>query len=853
MFRFASTLILGVAATLIFTIGLNAQVDANTLLLLKFENSLNGEQGETPTTSTGHSYQAGIQGQGALLPNPNNLRYSSANNINATEGTVEFWMKPTWAGSDGLGHSVISWGGGGGMIIAKDGANNLRIILNRFGTFPGGERGVAVNIGSWAANQWHHVAFTYSNTTKSLTVYTDGTQRAQSTFTGDIPAISSSTFQIGGDGAGDYIQSVVDEMRISNIARTPQEIANSFMSALTVTGLTATPNTMQMLPTWWKAPVLQAVTNVGTLNIPPTAASWTTSDAGVASFDPTRGKIIANGAGTANLVASLNGTTANVAVTVTAPVLQPTVDLIDTDLSTPAVDGLWEMPVVIINYLPTADGINMNMAVSNENMPVADMKARIERINIQHKFMLEEGSRFRGYGGPAVAPSLSYRVVAVISVYEEMLPLDTACDGNGVCQPDYEQILARFNGSNYVNTLGVKEFWIWGYHFGNISPVESNMSSPATGDISNSYRLNDLPVYNKTYVLYNYNFGRSSAEATHNHGHQLEAIYGYTNQRQDGNTQLFWQRFVGRASNGAWQMGRSGDCHHPPNAVADYDYSNTTPFPSDIADWRPLGGGATQPVSLSTWRNINYAFPDGVAPSQDDNWWYIYWFQSMPGRNNTIPYNTNRMTNWWQFTGDWDAAYRAGVGLYEAASCSYGLSASTQNFPTGGGTGSVTVTAGAGCKWFASSNGMWVPLTSGDVGNGNGVVNFTVSANTAGAARSTKIIVAGQPVVINQDAAAMTVSGRVTNAIGRGIKGATVSMTDALNITTTVRTDAFGRYAFQNVRSGEVYTVSVANRRYTFTPQQIFVNDNLTNIDFVGSLPARPDDDVKGEWAARFW
>ena len=87
------------------TIGLPQ--DVNTLLLLKFENNLNGEQGETPTSATGHSFQAGIQGQGALLPNPNQINYSSVNNINALEGTIEFWMKPTWSGNDAQGHFLV--------------------------------------------------------------------------------------------------------------------------------------------------------------------------------------------------------------------------------------------------------------------------------------------------------------------------------------------------------------------------------------------------------------------------------------------------------------------------------------------------------------------------------------------------------------------------------------------------------------------------------------------------------------------------------------------------------------------------------------------------------------------------
>ena len=67
-----------------------------------------------------------------------------------------------------------------------------------------------------------------------------------------------------------------------------------------------------------------------------------------------------------------------------------------------------------------------------------------------------------------------------------------------------------------VETKGVKEVWIWGYHFKDIAPVESNLSSPITGDISNSFRHpDDLPVYDRSYTLYNYNFTRTASESVH--------------------------------------------------------------------------------------------------------------------------------------------------------------------------------------------------------------------------------------------------------------------------------------------------------------------------------------------------
>ncbi|MEQ1922826.1 MAG: LamG-like jellyroll fold domain-containing protein, partial [Pyrinomonadaceae bacterium] len=924
---------LGFAATLIFSIGLNAQVDANTTLLLKFENSLNGEQGEVPTSAAGHSFQTGIQGQGVLLPNTNTLTYAAANNINALEGTVELWVKPTWNGNNNLSQTFFAWGGSGGIYLGKDSANTLILRLNFFGTQPGGEKQINLaNISSWQANTWHHVAFTYSNTTKQIRAYRDGQPSGQLTFTGNLPAITASSFYVGNYTSGNTgANGVMDEFRISNRVRTDEEIRNRFFSFLTVSSITIGVPTQNLFQAWKLSPTITAVTDFGTTTVPLTSVSWSSTDQTVISSDSS-GRLVAVGPGTATATATINGTAASVTLNVNAPALPPRYNPISASLSTPAPGSLYEVPVVILRYLPTANGTTIDPAWApdffniNTQIPLVPLEQQITNFSDIMKFLSEERSRFRGYGSSAPTASLGYKVLADISIYEPMPPGKRLSTGVGdmVYHGEFFQIFERFGLQDFISSQGAKEVWIYtsvvdpsfpSYN-PNIHPPEnlrggweSNMSSPVTGDISNSNRDNtDLPVYDQAYVVYGRNFTRLDDGALHIEGHQVESILSNVSQRQTGNSNFFWRNFAGHTASG-WARGRCGDVHHPPNVLNDYDYGNLTPFNSDITDWRPDGIGQTIPFSAATYRDTPYSYPNNHLPSpRYESHYHLFWSQSMPGYENNIGYQTNpvagemnslvfapsicqfngngfvdrepvpeasaqgadlftnmkserqtsefvtqnRMTNWWQFTGAWDQAIRAGVGLYELASCSYSLSSNSVTVSAAGGSGSVTVTAATGCRWFASRNGMWTSITSSDIGNGNGAVSFTVAANT-GPARTTKIIVGGQPFVINQDAASMTVSGRVTNILGRGVKGAVVSMTDALNVTTTVRTDAFGRYAFQNVRSGEVYTVSVANRRYSFTPQQIFVNDNLTNIDFVGSLPARPDDDVKGEWAARFW
>jgi hypothetical protein len=107
------------------------------------------------------------------------------------------------------------------------------------------------------------------------------------------------------------------------------------------------------------------------------------------------------------------------------------------------------------------------------------------------------------------------------------------------------------------------------------------------------------------------------------HGHQLESILSYVNQRQDGNTQLFWDRFCGR-TNGVFQPGRCGNTHFPPNGTGDYDYNNITPVLSDCMDWTPDKTGQLTAVNANTWGLLPYAWPGGNLPQKTESQYYIF-------------------------------------------------------------------------------------------------------------------------------------------------------------------------------------------------------------------------------------
>jgi Flp pilus assembly secretin CpaC len=83
------------------------------------------------------------------------------------------------------------------------------------------------------------------------------------------------------------------------------------------------------------------------------------------------------------------------------------------------------------------------------------------------------------------------------------------------------------------------------------------------------------------------------------------------------------------------------------------------------------------------------------------------------------------------------------------SACSYSLAPASQSLPAQGGTGTVLVTATAGCTWTATSPVDWVVILSGASGSGNGTVAFQVAPNS-GAARLALLKIAGQSFTVTQ-------------------------------------------------------------------------------------------------------
>ena len=84
-------------------------------------------------------------------------------------------------------------------------------------------------------------------------------------------------------------------------------------------------------------------------------------------------------------------------------------------------------------------------------------------------------------------------------------------------------------------------------------------------------------------------------------------------------------------------------------------------------------------------------------------------------------------------------------------SCTYALGATIDSRSGSAGFGSVSITSPSGCAWTASVNGSapWISITAA-TGSGNGIVSYSVAANTTGGSRSGVMTIAGQSFTVNQ-------------------------------------------------------------------------------------------------------
>src|SRR5258708_655603 len=120
------------------------------------------------------------------------------------------------------------------------------------------------------------------------------------------------------------------------------------------------------------------------------------------------------------------------------------------------------------------------------------------------------------------------------------------------------------------------------------------------------------------------------------------------------------------------------------------------------------------------------------------------------------------------------------------APCTFTLGSTSANFPASGGASMVGVTTSSSgtCAWTGISNVNWITITSGSPGARNGMVGFSVGANTALTQRVGTITIADITFTVTQAAALPTMTlnrSRLNYGIGGGVITSPQSVVVAFN------------------------------------------------------------------------
>ena len=116
--------------------------------------------------------------------------------------------------------------------------------------------------------------------------------------------------------------------------------------------------------------------------------------------------------------------------------------------------------------------------------------------------------------------------------------------------------------------------------------------------------------------------------------------------------------------------------------------------------------------------------------------------------NGTVVYSiaANASTN--SRTGTLNIAGQTFTVKQAGKPCAYSISPSSANFQSSGGGGTVNVTSD--CGWTAVTNAAWIWISSGSSGSGNGVLTYSVAANSSINGREGTLTVAGKTFHVGQ-------------------------------------------------------------------------------------------------------
>ena len=235
-------------------------------------------------------------------------------------------------------------------------------------------------------------------------------------------------------------------------------------------------------------------------------------------------------------------------------------------------------------------------------------------------------------------------------------------------------------------------------------------------------------------------------------------------------------------------------------------------------DWNPAG--ANRPFTAA-------------AGDKNAVWASLPAISADPGSEITVPLRLDNMTARnavsYQFDIEYDATVLSAAQAAASIEGTMGESLSIAFNATQPGLIKVAVYGALP----VTGDGVYANLRFKVIGAGGSVSplnlsNFMFDDNT------TPVASTGGQVTVGRSGDNV-IRGRVLNQAGRPLSGMTVVLADSQGAVRTVVSDRTGRFEAASLTSGEVYTISVRGRLYSFLPVTVSMAQSLVEVDIIAT------------------
>lgn len=222
----------------------------------------------------------------------------------------------------------------------------------------------------------------------------------------------------------------------------------------------------------------------------------------------------------------------------------------------------------------------------------------------------------------------------------------------------------------------------------------------------------------------------------------------------------------------------------------------------------------------------------GVSSSSvttDVDWISLVTGSSIAAGDATVVFQVGLRPDSEQRTGYVEFGGRTLAASQAFGTCTYSLSAQSQQVAAGGTSGSVAVTTQTGCGWTVLSNATFIGVTGSNTRSGTGALNFTVAPNTSAPLRVGTISLAGRTFTISQEGPP-TLTAAKSSLRFAAVRGASTLISKTANEAVRLT---------QNGAGTLTWTASANQPWLTVTsPATIGTQDLSIGVQFASTLPA---------------